>query len=137
MKNAMMVLAAAVLGAAFSTWMAHPEPVFAQTVDAARPAAKGSELFVLGTGGVTDNKMDVLWILSKVKMASGQERTMLAMYQADRNGDQFDLRDTRWIDPDLRHGEWVSTHKPKVEEVWKSLPKADKTELKPPTESGD
>ncbi len=87
---------------------------------------------VMATGGASSNQQDLCWILSKVKPVAGPERTVLALYKADKNGDLMQLKDVRFIDADLRLIELNGPlHKPSVAEVLRSLPKPEADSLRP------
>jgi len=87
---------------------------------------------ILATGGSTNNQMDLCWVLTKVKPAKGKERTVLAMYQAENQGKQFNLKDVRYIDPDLRQLELAGgmKQKPSIEQVFKALPEEEQKDLR-------
>ena len=88
---------------------------------------------VLATGGGTNNQNDLCWVLTRVKPARGLERTVLALYRAERGGDHFTLRTVRFIDPDLRAVDLNSGNKPpSVRDVLNALPAEDKAQLTPP-----
>lgn len=85
---------------------------------------------VLATGGGAN---DLCWVLTRVKPARGNARTVLAMYRAERGGDHFSLRSVRYIDPDLRAVELnVQGKAPTVKDVLNALPPAERAELQPP-----
>lgn len=134
MKNTASLVVAAFLGAILSGWLRSPEIATAHTADGARANEDGRP-YLMGTGGASDNKNDLCWVLTKIRTGKGQERLMLSLYQAKENGKHFDLQDTRWIDPDLRMP-WNPGKKqdPSVREVFKNLPKEDQMELKEPPE---
>lgn len=101
----------------------------------AQAAVAGPEgATVLATGGASSNQNDLCWILTRVKPARGPERTVLALYRAEKGGDHFSLRSVRYVDPDLRAVELnVGGGKaPTVREVLNALPAEDKTQLQPP-----
>lgn len=88
---------------------------------------------VLGTGGGTQNQNDLCWVLAKVKPVKGPERTVLALYRAERQGDFFNLKDVRAVDADLRVIELdAKKHEPTVDTIMKALPKPEADALRPP-----
>jgi hypothetical protein len=87
---------------------------------------------IVATGGSTNNQMDLCWVLTKVKPAKGKERTVLALYQAENQGKAFNLKDIRYIDPDLRLYELPGGRKqnPSIEQVFKALPEEEQRDLR-------
>lgn len=99
----------------------------------AGPAAGGAGgVTVMGTGGGSNNQNDLCWVLSRVKPARGPERTVLALYRAERGGELFNLKDVRFIDADLRHLDLDKKHEPTVSAVMKALPQEEQDSLRPP-----
>ena len=86
---------------------------------------------IMGVGGAANNINDLCWVLTKVKPARGPERTVLAMYRAERGGEHFNLKDVRYIDADLRLVE-LGKHDPTVATIMKSLPAEEAEALRPP-----
>jgi hypothetical protein len=105
----------------------------AQAGPGAGAGANGT--LILGTGGGTANQNDLCWVLSKVKPAKGPERTVLALYRAERNGAVFELQDVRMIDADLRVIELkkkLHAADYQVENILKELPKEERESIVPP-----
>lgn len=133
MKNVVMMLSAAVLGGLLAGAMMPGSRVEAfQSI----PGLPGDRPVRMATGGATANQQDLCWLVTKVRMAGGQERTMLLMYKAERNGDHFNLKDCRWIDPDFRYGELKKREHLQagvgVEQIYGALGPEDQRELRPP-----
>jgi hypothetical protein len=104
----------------------------AQAGPGANGAGNGSGTIV-ATGGATNNQNDLCWVLTKVKPVRGPERTVLAMYRAERGGEHFNLKDVRMIDADIRMIDLDSKkHEPSVANVLKSLPPEEQDALRPP-----
>lgn len=96
-------------------------------------AGAGEGGTILATGGSSDNKTDVLWVLTKIKPVRGPERTVLVMYKVDEQGKGFSLRGARMIDADarcvdLQPGGRVFS----VKDVLNALPPEEKAALQPP-----
>ena len=128
MKSALMVVSGLCVGLLVSMgrdrWMSPAEAQVSPLGDHAGT--------VMATGGASSNQQDLCWILSKVKPVVGPERTVLALYKADKNGDLMQLKDVRFIDADLRLIELnAGVHKPSVTDVLKALPKAEADSLRP------
>ena len=128
MNRAWVIAAAVLLGSIISRLAVTSSP--AQGAPAAAGRGEG-EFYVLQTGGAQSNQMDLCWIMAKVRPVGGKERTVLALYRAEKNGDAFDLKAVRWNDPDLQMIEYNSS-KPSVKDVLKSLPAAQQNVLNPP-----
>ena len=128
MNRAWAIAAAVLLGSIISGLAVTSTP--AQGAPGAAGRGEG-EFYVLQTGGAQSNQMDLCWIMAKVRPVGGKERTVLALYRAEKNGDAFDLKAVRWIDPDLQMIEYNSS-KPSVKDVLKSLPAAQQNVLNPP-----
>jgi hypothetical protein len=93
----------------------------------------GAPATIVATGGASNNQNDLCWVLTRVKPARGPERTVMALYKAERGGELFNLKDVRFIDADLRLLELDSgKHKPSVQEVLRSLPPEEAELLRPP-----
>lgn len=91
---------------------------------------------VLATGGGTNNQMDLCWVLTKVKPARGPERNVLALYRAEKMGEQFTLRSVRWVDPDLRAVDLnAGNDKLPVQKVLNALPPEEQATLRPPPQN--
>lgn len=96
-------------------------------------AGAGEAGTILATGGSSDNKTDVLWVLTKVKPVRGPERTVLAMYKVDEQGRGFSLKGARMLDADLRCIDLQTQGKTyTVSDVLKALPPEEQAALKPP-----
>ncbi|HEX7897033.1 MAG TPA: hypothetical protein VF950_04700 [Planctomycetota bacterium] len=97
-------------------------------------AGAGEASTILATGGSSDNKNDILWIMTKIKPARGPERMVLAMYKVEDQGKGFSLRTVRAIDADLRcvdyHAKGGSGLT--VKEMMEALPKEESDPLRPP-----
>lgn len=95
--------------------------------------AGAGEATILATGGSSDNKSDILWIVTKVKPVRGPERMVLAMYQVDPRGQGFSLKGARMLDGDLRCIDFQAGNKtPTVNEIIKALPPEEQAVLRPP-----
>ncbi len=95
-------------------------------------AGAGEGHTILATGGSSDNKTDVLWVLTKVKPARGPERMVLAMYQVER-GQGFALKGVRALDADIRCVDFQAGGKtPSVREIINALPPEEQAILRPP-----
>ena len=130
MKNMVMLLAAALSGGLVAGGMM-PESR-AEAFQAA-PFQAGGQGVQMVTGGATPNQQDLCWLLTKVRIESGLERTVLMMYKAQRNGTYFDLIDSRWVDPDFRVAELQATrHNPTVQQVLQGLPPKEQAPFLPP-----
>ena len=86
------------------------------------PAASGS--LVGGVGGTQTGVNDLYWILTRVPV-DGEDRTVLALYQARADGRGFKLTGVRWVGPDLQLIEF-GQEKPSVKEVVDALKKTKK-----------
>ena len=95
---------------------------------AAVPNGVGS---VMGIGGASNNINDLCWVMTKFKPVRGPERTVLAMYRAERGGEHFNLKDVRFIDADMRLFE-LGKHDPNVQNVLKTIDWDEAEALKPP-----
>jgi hypothetical protein len=96
-------------------------------------AGAGQGQTILATGGSTQNQNDLCWVLTRVKPARGPERTVLALYRAERMGETFSLRSVRAIDADLRAIDMhAKDKKPSVNEVLEALPPEESAPLRPP-----
>jgi hypothetical protein len=97
-------------------------------------AGAGEASTILATGGSSDNKNDVLWVMTKVKPARGPERMVLAMYKVEDQGKAFMLRSVRAIDADLRCVDFHAKggNGPSVKEILEALPKEESDSLRPP-----
>jgi hypothetical protein len=136
MKQALFVVSGVAIGllAALVAVTSSRSDLMAQADAQAGPAggggAGGGSGTILATGGATNNQNDLCWVLTKVKPVRGPERTVLAMYRAERNGEHFNLKDVRFIDADLRLIE-LAKHEPSVQTIMKSLPPEEAEPLKP------
>ncbi len=118
------VIAAAVILAACVTGQAQAGPA---------AGAGAGESTILATGGSSDNKADILWVMTKIKPARGPERMVLAMYQVDPRGQGFSLRGARMLDGDLRCIDFQAGNKtPSVNEIIRALPPEEQAVLRPP-----
>ena len=118
------VIAAAVILAACVTGQAQAGPA---------AGAGAGESTILATGGSSDNKADILWVMTKVKPVRGPERMVLAMYQVDGRGQGFSLRGARMLDGDLRCIDFQANGKnPTVRDIINALPPEEKAALQPP-----
>jgi hypothetical protein len=96
-------------------------------------AGAGEGATILATGGSSDNKTDVLWVMTKVRPVKGPERMVLAMYKVDEQGRGFSLKGVRMLDADLRCVDLQTGGKAySVNEVLKALPKDEADALRPP-----
>lgn len=126
MKTALGVglVAAAVILAACVTGQAQAGPA---------AGAGAGESTILATGGSSDNKTDVLWVMTKVKPARGPERMVLAMYKVEEQGRGFSLKGVRMLDADLRCIDLQTQGKAySVADILKHLPPEEAAPLKPP-----
>ena len=116
------------VGSSRTDWLSRAE------AQAGPGAGSGAGLStVVATGGGASNVNDLCWVLTKVKPVRGPERTVLALYRAERQGEHFNLKDVRFIDADIRVIELDSKkHDPNVATVMKSLPPEEQDALKPP-----
>jgi hypothetical protein len=125
MKQALFVVSGVAIGllAALVAVTSSRSDLMAQAEAQAGPASTGAggNGTILGVGGASNNINDLCWILTKVKPVRGPERTVLAMYRAERGGEHFNLKDVRFIDADLRLIE-LGKHEPTVATIMKSLP---------------
>lgn len=122
------VLAAAVVAAACVTGQAQAGP--------AAGAGAGEASTILATGGSSDNKADILWVITKVKPARGPERMVLAMYQVEAQGRGFSLKGARMLDADLRCIDFQAGGKtPSVKEIINALPPEEQAALRPPPQN--
>ena len=116
--------AAAILAAAVTAGQAQAGP--------AAGAGAGEGHTILATGGSSDNKTDVLWVLTKVKPVRGPERMVLSMYQVESRGQGFAFRGARMLDADIRCIDFQPGGKtPTVVDVIKALPPEEQAVLKP------
>jgi hypothetical protein len=138
MKQALFVVSGVAIGllAALVAVTASKSDLMAQAEAQAGPAAGGAgngSGTILGVGGASNNINDLCWVLTKVKPVRGPERTVLAMYRAERGGEHFNLKDVRFIDADIRLIDLDSKkHEPTVAAVLKSLPQEEQDALRPP-----
>lgn len=96
-------------------------------------AGAGEGATILATGGSSDNKSDVLWVMTKVKPARGPERMVLAMYKVEDQGRGFTLKGVRMLDADIRCVDLQAGNKTlSVKDVISALPKEEQDILKPP-----
>jgi hypothetical protein len=126
MKTALGVglAAAAILAAAVTAGQAQAGPAVG--------AGAGEGNTILATGGSSDNKTDVLWVLTKVKPVRGPERMVLSMYQVEGRGQGFAFRGARMLDADIRCIDFQAGGKmPTVADVLKALPPEEQAVLKP------
>lgn len=94
-------------------------------------SALGGNGTIMGIGGSSNNINDLCWVMTRIKPVKGPERTVLALYRAERNGELFNLKDVRFIDADLRLIE-LGKHDPTVATIMKSLPPEEAESLRPP-----
>jgi hypothetical protein len=95
--------------------------------------AGAGESTILATGGSSDNKADILWVMTKIKPARGPERMVLAMYQVEAQGRGFALKGVRALDADLRCIDLQAEGKIlRVADIMKHLPADEAAPLKPP-----
>ena len=120
-----LIAAAGVLGACL-TGQAQAGP--------AAGAGAGEASTILATGGSSDNKNDILWVMTKVKPARGPERMVLAMYKVEDQGKAFTLRTVRAIDADLRCIDFHAKggNGPSVKDIMEALPREESEPLRPP-----
>jgi len=135
MKQALFVVSGVAIGllAALVAVTASKSTLMAQAEAQAGPAASSglsANGTIMGVGGAANNINDLCWVLTKVKPARGPERTVLAMYRAERGGEHFNLKDVRFIDADLRLIE-LGKRDPTVQTIMKSLPPEEAEPLKP------
>ncbi len=133
MKSALLIVSAASLGMVAACLLKPGvcPPAQAQAGPGGGAGAGGGTTIV-ATGGGTQNQNDLCWVLARVKPARGPERTVLALYRAERQGESFNLKDVRAIDADLRLIELdAAKHKPDVPSVLKALPKEEQEALRP------
>ena len=122
------VIAAAVILAACVTGQAQAGPA---------AGAGAGESTVLATGGTSENKNDILWVMTKVKPVRGPERMVLSMYQVEARGQGFAFRGARMLDADIRcidvqpNGGKTLT----VAEVIRNLPPEEQAVLRPPPQN--
>ena len=96
-------------------------------------AGAGEASTILATGGSSDNKNDILWVMTKVKPVRGPERMVLAMYKVEDQGKGFVLRGARMLDADLRCIDLQTQGKVySVNDVLKALPREEADALRPP-----
>ena len=96
-------------------------------------AGAGENATILATGGSSDNKNDILWVMTKVKPARGPERMVLAMYKVEDQGKGFTLRTVRAIDADLRCVDYhAKGNGLSVKEMMDAIPDEESRPLRPP-----
>ena len=97
-------------------------------------AGAGEASTILATGGSSDNKNDILWVMTKVKPARGPERMVLAMYKVEDQGKGFSLRTVRAIDADLRCIDYHAKggNGLTVKEMMEAIPDEESKPLRPP-----
>jgi len=83
------------------------------------PLPSGS--LVGGVGGTQSGLNDLYWILTRVAV-DGEDRTVLALYQAKADGRGFKLAGVRWVGPDLQIIEY-NQEKPHVRDILEELKK--------------
>jgi hypothetical protein len=136
MKQALFVISGVAIGllASLVAVASSKTELLSRAEAQAAPASGGTNgTTILGTGGATNNQNDLCWVLTKVKPVRGPERTVLAMYRAERGGEHFNLKDVRFIDADIRLIDLDSKkHDPSVATVLKSLPQDEQDALRPP-----
>lgn len=133
MKNALLIVSGVSLGliAALAS-RAEICPTADAQAGPAAGAGAGNGTTIVATGGATQNQNDLCWIVAKVKPVKGPERTVLALYRAERQGESFNLKDVRAIDADLRLIELdAKKHNPDVPSVLRALPKEEQEALRP------
>jgi len=86
------------------------------------PLPSGS--LVGGVGGTQTGVNDLYWILTRI-LVDGEDRTVLALYQAKPDGRSFKLVGVRWVGADLQLIEY-GQDKPHVKEVLDELKKLKK-----------
>lgn len=86
------------------------------------PLPSGS--LVGGVGGAQTGVHDLYWILTKVQV-DGEDRTVLALYQALPDGRGFRLTGVRWVGADLQLIEY-GQDKPHVKEMLETLKRLKK-----------
>ena len=136
MKQALFVISGVAIGllASLVAVVSAKTDYVAQAEAQAGPSAgsgAGNGGTIVATGGASNNQNDLCWVLTKVRPARGPERTVLALYRAERNGEQFNLKSVRMIDADLRLIE-LGKHEPSVGTILKSLPQEEQDALRPP-----
>lgn len=127
MKTGLSMAACAAMGvlAACLTGQAQAGP--------AAGAGAGEGSTILATGGSSDNKTDVLWVLTRVKPARGPERMVLAMYKVEDQGKGFALKGARMLDADIRCVDFQAGNRsPSVRDIINALPPEEQALLKPP-----
>ena len=96
-------------------------------------AGAGEASTILATGGSSDNKNDVLWVLTKIKPVRGPERMVLAMYKVDEQARGFSLKGARMLDADRRCVDLQAGNNVlSVKDVINALPTEEQDALKPP-----
>lgn len=72
-----------------------------------------------GVGGTQAGVSDLFWVLARVAVG-GEERTVLALYQASSGGRGFKLAGVRWLGADLQIVE-LGQERPGVRDVMDAL----------------
>jgi hypothetical protein len=96
-----------------------PIPAPAPVKEAALTTPLPSGSLVGGVGGTQTGVNDLYWILTRVAV-DGEDRTVLALYQA--RGPGFKLVGVRWVGPDLQVIEY-NQEKPHVRDILEELKK--------------
>jgi len=89
-----------------------PSPPAPVTLPAAALPTGG---FVGGVGGATAGVNDLYWVLAKVSV-DGQERLVLALYKALKEGNGFKLTGVRMLSADLQLIEYAQD-RPRVKDI--------------------
>jgi hypothetical protein len=96
-----------------------PTPAPVKEAPIMMPLPSGS--LVGGIGGTQPGVNDLYWILTRVGV-EGEDRTVLALYQAKADGRGFKLVGVRWVGADLQIVEY-NQDKPHVSDILEELKK--------------